>query len=119
MVVTEALKVTSVPQVEVVVAPPPDVIVKAVAVADPTPRMVMGNGVVAESAPDVPVMVAVVVPGGTELFAVSVRTLLVVEDAGFQLPVTPAGSPVTENVTLPVNPLAPMTPTVVLPLAAG
>ena len=53
-----------------------------------------------------PVMVALDVPGCEELAAVSVSTLPVADDAGFQLAVTPAGNPAMEKLTLPLNPSA-------------
>ena len=103
--VTDAVSVTRVPQVALVADEPPEVIVKTVALEVPADRIVMGSGAVAESKPDVPVMVAVVVPGCTVLSAVRVRMLLVADEAGFQPAVTPEGSPVMENVTFPLKPL--------------
>jgi hypothetical protein len=58
--------------------------------------------------PEVPVMVTVSGPPITAVpEAVRVRTLeFAVAGLGLKLAVTPFGRPVTENVTLPVNPLA-------------
>jgi len=67
--------------------------------------------VVAVSKPETPVMVAVAVPGCTEPSAVSVRTLPVADEVGFQLAVTPEGNPATEKLTLPLNPLLALTET--------
>ena len=60
--------------------------------------------VVAVTLPEVPVMAKVVVAGGAELVAVSVRTLD--PEAGFvpQDAVTPVGSPDSARFTLPVKP---------------
>jgi hypothetical protein len=66
---------------------------------------------VAASKPDVPVMVAVAVPGCAELAAVSVSTLPTADEAGFQLEVTPEGNPVMANIMFPLNPLRAVTPT--------
>jgi hypothetical protein len=65
--------------------------------------------VLAVRLPEVPVMVTVDVPAVAELLAVSVSTLeavvgLVPKDA-----VTPLGKPEAANVTLPLNPFAPVT----------
>jgi hypothetical protein len=73
--------------------------------------------VVAVSVPEVPVMVTVEVPAVAVLLAVSVRTLDVVEDAGLNEAVTPAGRPDAANVTLPVKGLTSVTVTVSVPLA--
>ena len=102
---------TGVPQREVVTGEPPDAIVNVVAVEVPGVRMVTVRGVVADSAPDVPVMVAVAVPGCAELSAIRVRMLPVADEAGFQLDVMPDGRPAIEKVTTPLNPLAPIIPT--------
>ena len=56
--------------------------------------------------PDVPVMVTVDVPAVAVLLAVSVRTLEVADDAGLKEAVTPLGSPVAVNDTLPLNPFS-------------
>ncbi len=59
--------------------------------------------------PDVPVTVTVEVPVADMLLAASVRTLE--PTAGFvaKVAVTPLGSPVAASVTLPLNPLLPLT----------
>ena len=54
--------------------------------------------------PNVPVRVAVYCPTAAELLAVSVSVLLPVVGFGVKDAVTPAGSPDTERLTLPVNP---------------
>lgn len=68
------------------------------------------------SAPEVPVIVTVEVPVVAVELAVKVTTL--VEVAGFvpNVAVTPEGSPDADRVTLPVNPPAGWTVTVLLPL---
>ena len=60
--------------------------------------------VVAFRAPDVPVMVRLVVPPAAELFAASVSTL--VPEVGFvpHEAVAPLGNPDTARLTLPLNP---------------
>jgi hypothetical protein len=60
--------------------------------------------VVAFRAPEVPVMVRLVVPPGAEALTASVSTL--VPEAGFVLheAVTPLGNPDTARLTLPLNP---------------
>jgi len=76
----------------------------------------------------VPVTVAVAVPSCAELVAAKVRTLPVADETGFQLAVTPVGSPAMEKFTLPLNPLIAFTATEVfseppgekaMPLGAG
>jgi hypothetical protein len=54
--------------------------------------------------PDVPVIVTVAAPTVAVLLAVSVSTLELMDDAGLNEAVTPLGSPVAANDTLPVNP---------------
>jgi hypothetical protein len=62
--------------------------------------------VAAVTEPDVPVMVMFDVPSVAVLEAVSVNVeLLPVVEAGLKLAVTPLGSPLAVNATLPVNPL--------------
>jgi hypothetical protein len=63
----------------------------------------------AESAPEVPVMVMVVVPVAAALPAVSVRTLEPVAGLVAKAAVTPLGRPLAARVTAPANPFAPVT----------
>jgi len=66
--------------------------------------------VVAVVLPEVPVMVTVTGPPAVAvLLAASVSTLEVVEDVGLNDAVTPLGSPVAVNVTLPLNPFSGVT----------
>lgn len=67
--------------------------------------------VLAVSEPDVPVIVSVDVPAAAELLAVRVSTLELVVGFVPNEAVTPAGSPDTASVTLPVNPPAARTDT--------
>jgi hypothetical protein len=60
--------------------------------------------VVAVVLPEVPVMVTVDEPVVAALLAVSVSTLLLVDEAGLNEAVTPLGRPDAVNATLPVNP---------------
>ena len=92
--VTVALSLTKAPHAVLVTGDPPDAIVSVVEEEVPGALMVTGSVVVAESAPETPVMVAVAEPGCAELLAVSVSVLPVDDDAGFQLAVTPGGRPV-------------------------
>ena len=71
--------------------------------------------VVAVVLPEVPVMVTVVAPVAAVLLAVSVSTLALADDTGLNEAVTPLGSPVTANDTLPVNP--PVSVTVIVSVA--
>jgi len=64
-----------------------------------------GIVVVAVSAPEVPVMVTVAVPGVAALPAASVRTLVPVVGFGANDAVTPLGRPDAARFTLPVNPV--------------
>jgi hypothetical protein len=73
--------------------------------------------VLAVVVPDVPVIVTVEVPAATPEFAVSVSTLLVVDDVGLNAAVTPLGRPVAVNVTVPVNPPTGFTVIVLVPPA--
>ena len=66
-----------------------------------TPRV---RVVAADRAPEVPVTVSVEVPAEAELLAVSVSVLLPFVGFGEKDAVTPAGSPVTARLTLPVKP---------------
>ena len=59
--------------------------------------------------PDVPVMVTVDVPAVAVLLAVSVSTLELVDEVGLNDAVTPLGSPVAANDTLPLNPFSGVT----------
>src|ERR1019366_8747131 len=65
--------------------------------------------VVAVRVPEVPVMVTVAAPAVAVLLAVSVSTLELVDEAGLNEAVTPLGSPVAVNDTLPVNGLTSVT----------
>ncbi len=67
--------------------------------------------------PLVPVTVTVDVPVVAVLLAVSVNVLEPVEDAGLKDAVTPLGSPLAENETLPVKPPEGATVIVEVPLA--
>ena len=73
--------------------------------------------VVAVRVPEVPVMVTVAAPAVAVLLAVSVSTLELVDEAGLNEAVTPLGSPVAVNDTLPVNGLTSVTVMVSVPLA--
>ena len=73
--------------------------------------------VVAVNAPEVPVIVTVDVPTVAVLLAANVTTLELVEDAGLNVAVTPAGNPDAVNDTLPVNGLTSATVMVSVPLA--
>jgi len=106
--------VTRVPHAVVVTGEPAAVMARAVVEEVAGERIVMGSWLVAESEPDVPVMVAVAAPSCAELAAVRVRTLPMADEAGFQLEVTPEGKPAMEKLTLPVNPLSAPTVTEVL-----
>jgi hypothetical protein len=61
-------------------------------------------------------MVTVDEPAVAVLLAVSVSTLELADDAGLNEAVTPLGSPVAVNATLPVNPPVSVTVTVSVPL---
>src|ERR1039458_10737810 len=65
--------------------------------------------VVAVRVPEVPGMVTVAAPAVAVLLAVSVSTLELVDEAGLNEAVTPLGSPVAVNDTLPVNGLTSVT----------
>jgi len=65
--------------------------------------------VVAVVLPEVPVMVTVEVPAVAVALAVNVSTLELVDEVGLNEAVTPLGSPVAANVTLPVNPFTSVT----------
>jgi hypothetical protein len=72
--------------------------------------------------PEVPVIVIVAVPSVAELLAVSVRTLVPVVEVGLKDAVTPEGSPDAVRLTLPANPSASVTETLVVdeePCATG
>jgi len=66
--------------------------------------------------PEVPVTVTVAAPAVAVLLAVSVSTLELVDDAGLNDAVTPLGSPVAVNDTLPLNPLTSATVMVSVPV---
>lgn len=59
--------------------------------------------------PDVPVIVSTLLPTLAELLAVNVRTVFPVAGFGENDAVTPAGSPETVKLTLPVNPYSAFT----------
>jgi hypothetical protein len=65
--------------------------------------------------PDVPVMVTLYWPTGTELLAVKVSVLLPVVGLGVKEAVTPLGRPDAESATLPVNPYCEYTYTLEVP----
>ena len=65
---------------------------------------------------ETPATVTVYVPAAATLFALNVRTLLLVVFAGLKAAVTPLGMPDTERPTLPLNPFWPATLIVLLPL---
>jgi hypothetical protein len=67
-------------------------------------------------APDVPVTVTVALPVVAAALAVRVSVLLEVELVGEKLAVTPVGRPDAAKLTVPVNPLAPVTVMPSLPL---
>jgi hypothetical protein len=78
-------------------------------------RTVRAKLVVTVKEPEVPVMVTLAVPPVAELLAVSVKTLLPVVGFVPQDAVTPLGRvEVTARFTLPVNPPASVTVTVVV-----
>jgi len=116
---TEAVNVTSVPQVAVVATDPPVRIASEVVEATCAERIMMGIRVVAESVLEVPVIVAAVVPAVVVLAARSVSVLAEVDDAELQLAVTPAGNPEIEKLTLPLKPFIAVTVTVELPEPPG
>jgi hypothetical protein len=68
------------------------------------------------AAPAVPVTVTVDVPGAALVAALNVSVLVRVVDAGLNVAVTPAGSPVRERVTVPLNPFCGTTVMVLAPL---
>ena len=72
--------------------------------------------VVADSLPEVPVIVTVAAPRVAELLAVSVSTLLPVVGLVPNAAVTPLGRPEAARVTLPENPFAGATVMVLVPL---
>lgn len=76
-------------------------------------------GVVADSVPEVQVMVIVYVPVAAVEAAVSVSTLEVEDEVGLNPAVTPVGIPVAVKATLPVNPLRSVTVTVLVPAPPG
>jgi hypothetical protein len=98
------VSVTAVPDATDVTGVPAEVTASVVVVIAGLARTVTAREVVAISAPEVPVMVAVVVPGVAEFVAVSVSTLDPVVGFGLHDAVTPLGSPVTAKLTLPLNP---------------
>lgn len=67
--------------------------------------------------PEVPVTVIVKAPVVAVLLAVSVSTLVLVDDVGLKAAVTPLGMPLAVKVTLPVNPPMSVTAMVSVPLA--
>ena len=71
---------------------------------------------VAVRVPDIPVMVTVDVPTVAELLAVSVSTLDALVGLVPKEAVTPLGKPEAARVTLPLNPFAPVTVIVSVPL---
>jgi hypothetical protein len=81
---------------------------ESVNVGTKTPKV---SVVVAVWVPDVPVIVNVYCPTGTELLALSVSTLLDDVGFGFHSAVTPLGRPEIEKVTLPVKPYCAFTET--------
>jgi len=72
--------------------------------------------VVADSVPDVPVIVTMEDPVVAVLLAVKVSTLLPVVGFVPNEAVTPLGKPDAASVTLPVNPPTPVTLIVLVPL---
>jgi predicted short-subunit dehydrogenase-like oxidoreductase (DUF2520 family) len=94
-----------------------------VSAAGETARVKLGGGltvsasvVVADTLPEVPVIVTVDVPAAAELLAASASTLVPV--AGFvpNCAVTPAGKPDAARVTLSANPFTGVMVTVLVPL---
>ena|ERR1039457_2619583 len=77
---------------------------------------VMLTAAVALSAPDVPVTTAAYVPATAVVLAAKVTVLLLVVVAGLKTAVTPVGNPVAVSKTVPVNPLAGVTVSVLLAL---
>lgn len=74
-----------------------------------------GRVAVAETLPDVAVMVNEAVVTGAELLAVSVSLLVVVALAGLKAAVTPLGNPEMVRLTAPVKPLTGVTVMVLVP----
>ena len=72
--------------------------------------------VVAVSVPEVPVMVTVEVPAAAVAATVNVTTLALVTGLVPKAAVTPVGSPVAANVTLPANGLTSVTVIVSVPV---
>jgi hypothetical protein len=102
--VTVALSVTTLPAATDVTGAPDEVTVSAVVVAVGAALTTTARGVVATRLPDVPVMVAVVVPTAAELLAVSVSTLLPVVGLVPHEALTPLGRPEIVRLTLLTKP---------------
>jgi hypothetical protein len=105
---TAAVKVTRLPEATEVTAPP-EVTANVVDVVAGALLTVRGMEVVAAIAPEVPVTVAIEVPGLAELLAVKVNVLLKVVGFGEKDAVTPVGRPEMARFTLPANPLSGLT----------
>jgi hypothetical protein len=101
---TAAISVTAVLELTVVTGLPPAVIARMVDVVAGTDLTVTGSGVETLIPPEIPVIVAVADAGVADGLAVSVSLLVPVVDAGKKVPVTPAGSPATARLTMPLNP---------------
>src|SRR6185312_5294919 len=116
---TDAVSVTGVPAATELTGLAAAEIASVVVVAAGAVRIVICNGSVALSAPEVPVIVATVVPGVTDGAAVRVSVLDVVVDGEEKLAVTPAGRPSIVRFTAPLNPFERTTDTVDLADAPG
>jgi hypothetical protein len=103
---TVAVKVTTAPCATDAADDPAEVTAKAVEVVTGVALIPTTRGAVATSAPEVPVIVAILDPALAELLAVTVIRLEDPGIAGFgeNVALTPLGSPVASRLTLPLNP---------------
>jgi hypothetical protein len=109
---TEAVIVTALPAATVVTGLPTEVSARVVVVVAGAARTITTIGWFTTIRPDVPVMVAVVLPARAELLAVSVSTLLAVVGFGENAAVTPLGRPAIVSPTEAVKPYCGTTPMV-------
>jgi hypothetical protein len=101
--VTAAVSATTLPDAIEVTVFPDEVTVRAVEVVEVV-LTVNASGAVATSDPETPLIDSIAVPAVAVLLAASVNVLLLVAGFGENDAVTPAGRPVTEKLTLPLNP---------------
>jgi len=92
---------------------------EALTVNEGAPVIVSGMVILLVTLPEVPVTVAVALPAAAALVAFRVKVLLVVLVGGLKVPVTPVGRPLTEKLTVPVNPFNGVTAMVLFPLPPG